>query len=1277
MALFAGDWLFGISFLGFSWSKNIQFVFLHLQVPSPYLQISVMASIRKRLSLVLGLNDERSSPTSKATSMNLSRSSIDSGYHSMIAKPKVGCQDIDCQANTFITSGTESSPRKLRKAISSTFSGAMQAFSNTVRSTTSYIYPTAGEPELPSSEWAECETPKKESRRSSIMSSVRSRKRRSTPRASGAKLESPEMLQSPVPVARGKSPALEVEIPNPSLSYESLEKASVCNGSQLLADVKLPAGPKNLWPGPTRLTVEQASGNKRRGFPHNAVSNIGDPYVEQGHKLEDGISFINSSFDFDLEPPSPVPNKRHMGDDKGYLSEVESNAEISEKDGLSPAYLKYVAPGSPEDWASSPCRHEDPATFHVHIAPSANPYERANPSQTSFMPLGLETLDGAAEQTASLEPSNRRLGDQVSSPEDGFNALSLSRGPIITTKTALHNSRLPSDVYNADAETLDSRMGSRDAWDRHRADRERRYMQIVDMASETESDEDTGPELELKRSPPRKPVHSAEEIVQRTVNPKRPESAQGSPPSDLRYAVEAIERSAFPVGDLAYAVEAIERSAFPVGDLAYAVEAIDRPSVKTFDSLETVFQQRPMLRLTDMVAEPETLQISEPMYLSPSRVEASSSPLANLSPSRVELPSSPESFPVEVPAPRKLTTTMTRSTDELRMTLGVDNLEDGSIRQVSSDSIDVSAKCSPEHRPHTPPENVYEGLIAGGFSVPTYLSGSSTTWPVGVDVYEAGFRAAGISLPMYPPDIVQNGSVVGSFDEAEVNVTPTLSPVVKETSHGTYREKLEIGSTLPKQRSWNGYPFRHNPTVSAFSDDTDDSCAITIHSPSCNAPPPFPSLHVRSEPACRISSALDTLAAYGDEKIRIAGPANAGMIPSLPSPFDEPGERINQGGFTVPFPTASDGADSPENRASAMSLEQRDLQSPSPGTLSSKQSRSSRNTPQEAFNAAKLLSFGSPSPIASWKARRNQKKSSSGMGNYPSANRTINATDLTLEPDFTLSRLEPKKSSVPEVTQMPLGRSPRTARGSAQERSPNCQISKKSRRSRDQPSLELDAEVVGDSVGWSDLSSDSNSSNKSPYGKGRKSATLSVTSSPPRMKMPRAGVETSSEQVRGNAESAVKDSKSRLEPEFSIKHFDSMRNILTPDASGRLSGTSYPGHELDSVTQADSLGYCGQRLNEDLHQDNEKKATRSASGDETVGKCSESHKDTPRTPGQKKNGKPPAEAEKKFAVQRELERKSDRACSRLAGKLKSRALADDHVREDGLTHQYGRPPWRP
>ena len=485
-----------------------QFVFPpHLQGSSADLQTNAMASIRKKLTAALGLNGQGSSSTSKASSLDPSRSSIDSGYHSMIAEPKCGSQDSISQATTFMTSSTESSPerspKRLHKAISSTFSGAMQAFSNTVRSTTSYIYPTAGEPELPSSEWAECETPKKESRRSSIKSSIRSRRQQLTPRAVRARIESPEMPQPLLSVTQEKAPALDVKIPNASFSYESLGKLSASNGSQLLAGVKLPAGPKNLWPGPTRLTAEQASGIKVRETPHRVTSNLDDPYVEQGARFQHGPSLISSSSEFALESQSPKANKQYMSEEKGYFSEVESNADVSEPDELSPACLKRTASGSPEAATSLPCSHGDPAASGAHIASSASSCKRTIPCRmSSSVPVGAElsrpeTWDGIAEQTAPLEPPSGRSIHQSSSCEDSLNAFFRSYEDAIASKPRSLYKRLPSDIYDADAESLESNMGSRTAWERHRADRERRYMEIVDMAKNNESDKEVEPELNL------------------------------------------------------------------------------------------------------------------------------------------------------------------------------------------------------------------------------------------------------------------------------------------------------------------------------------------------------------------------------------------------------------------------------------------------------------------------------------------------------------------------------------------------------------------------------------------------------------------------------------------------------------------------------------------------------------------------------------------------------------------------------------------------------------
>ena len=1190
-----------------------------------------MASLRKKLSMALSLNSEASSSASKISSMHQSKNSIDSGYHSMIAKPECGNPDSDSHAATFVTSGkegsSESSPRKLHKAISSKFSGAMQAFSKTVRATTSYIYPSTDEPELPSSEWAECETPKKESRQSSLMSSLRSRKQRLTPRSSGTKTESSETQPSPVAVTQNELPALDVEIPNPSLNYEHLGKFSISSGSQLLAGVKLPPGPKNLWPGPTRLTIRQISGHDTRETPHDLVSKIDDPYVEQKDRLQHDL-FITSSSKLDLELTPPESNKRYMSDDKGYLSEAESNAENSGADELSSAYVKHIASGPPESRTSLPSHHKKSAASHVHGASSAYPYEKTISSIPSTPlesePSQPEHLDGTAEQTASLEPLDRRFSRQTSSLEDGLNALSSKHQPAIASKSNSFGRELPFDVYDADVETLESSMGSRAVWECNRADRDRRYKQIFHTAPDTESDKESSPELQLRRSPSRKPVYCAEEPVQIKASVEGSESAPVYPTSDLRYAIEAIERRAFPIDDLACEVEAAEKPALPTGDLAYAVEAIDRPSIATFEHLETVYQQRPMLRrLTDTVDERERLS----------------------------------------PTPESTVTTK-RLTGEEHMTLGAENVGGESIPQHSSESTDVSTNSSLKNQSHAAPENSYEaGIKAGSLSVPTYVSSSL---PVGDDACLAVLRAAGASRPIDSPDAVQKHPVEDSWNEDSIHAVTESPPISKQTSRVTYRGKVKAGSTLTKQGSQNGTVFEHHRTVSGWTDNTDNSDATTPESSPSNAPPPFPSLLVPSEPARCIPNAFDALAIYGHDKIRIPGPSNAGIIHCLLSPFDCPDKQTNEVGLKS-FPPALEGANTPEKCAQATSLEQYDLQGRSPGATSTIWTRSTSNTPLRTFNAAKLPSFGSPSPIASKKTRRNQNKSS---------NHTTNSTSQDSEPDFSLPKLESNKNSA--FDRMPTSRfgSVRLAQGSAQKSSPDPSTGKKYHSSRDQASLEELAEIVGDSVRPSHFTSKSKSSDKNPCGEGEDPATL--TSSPSRIELPGVAGAMSSDKLRDHAKRTINHPELRHELEsFSINHLGSMNNVFSLHASRGLDGTSYAGRELDSVVQEKSPDDSYQHLKDDLQQQGDRKAESCPGGDETIGRDREPHKDAPHTRHQKKSSKPSPEAAKMFSVQRELEKRSDRACSRLAGKLKNGARTDVHVHADNSTHKDGRPPWRP
>ena len=1229
-----------------------------------------MASIRKRLSRALGLNAEASPLTSKATNIDGNRHSFDSGYHSMIAEPKCGSQGCLSQTTTFVNPDTESSlnrsPRKLHKAISTTFSGAMQAFSDTVRSTTSYIYPTAGEPELPSSEWAECETPKKQSRRSSIMSSVRSRTQLFTPRARHHRNESQELPNSPVPSTYEKAPALDVDIPNPSFSYESLRRSSTSRGSQLLAGVKLPATAGKLWPGPTRMTVDQALGNNRRAILHAGSSTFDDPYVEHGDGFQHGLSFITSASEFTLTTSSPEANNRYLSDEKGYLSEAESNADVSEPDGLAPACLKYVAPGSPEARTSSPCRHKDPAESRVHVASSASTCQKTTPSPMySSLPLRpkpskSDTLDGTAKQTALLHPPSRRSSHRFASLEDGINALFPPYEDAMTLKSSSLYKQQSSDVYDADAESLESSMGSRAAWKRHRADRERRYMEIIDMAPATESDEEVGPELELERSPSKKSVHYAEELFLDTVNNEGSESTP-------RY----------PTGALRYAVEAIERPAFPVGDFAYAVEAIERPSVTTFDPLETVFQQRPMLRLSDKIDEQEPLQVSDPQDWSPSRKEAPSPLPADQSPSRVELPSSPESSPVDLPAAPKYTMTMMELTDEELKTFGAGNLDGQSICQFSSESTDVSACFSPGQQSHVAPEDAYEaGLRAERLFVPTYMSRSSRTRAVGEDASEAGLQTTGTSMPIYPSDVLQARPAMDNVFEGDLKADHLFAPIFNATSQGTQRERLEARSVMPKPRSRNGTPFEPIRTVSGLSDDTDDSCSITTQSPSCNAPPPFPSLHVQSKPARRISSAIDSLATHGNEQIRLTGPAKSGIDSSLPSRFDGPRDQTNRAESRIFSLKASERASSPDDYDQAAFLEQHDFQSPSTGTRSSIRSPSNTNTPQKTSNAAQLPSFGSPSPIASRKARRKQKKSSSRMETLACADFTVNPRNITSGPDFSPSKHKLKKSSPLEKTQTPLSESAKITGSSVQKPSVDRQIGWKNRPGRDHTSLEEFTGTDGANVMLLDRASKSKSSKRRCSGKRQAAATLLITSSPPRMKIPRVRREPSSGETHEYARGYAKDSKSHFEPESSIESVDSMSDSPPLYINRRLGSTSFAGYELDRVRQASPSVYSRHEMDEDLQQDSDVETLDTVSGDVTIGNHREPDKNASRAPGQEKNGKPPPEVQKKFAVQRELERKSDRACSRLVDKLKSGAPGDDHVRRDDPAQKEARPPWR-
>ena len=923
--------------------------------------------------MALGLNGQDLS-TNKASRMDMSRNSMDSGYHSVTARPRCRSQNSLSSVTQFRTQGSESSPepspRKLHKTISTTFSEAMQAFSKTVRASTSYIYPNAGEPELPSSEWAECETPKKESHRSSLMSSVRSRKQRYTPQASTVRIKSPKTPKSPVPKTQENAPALDVEPPNSTSNDESSDQVSGSSAPQLLTGVKLPRRSKKLWPGPTRLSTNQASGKDRQAVLDPILPDLEDPYVEQRGRSPHGLTFIDSSSESAFKSACPIFRKRHITDDSGYVSEMENKAVITASDRLSPARLKDMTSKSPEARTSALCHHKDPVASRVRVPPSTSPRDRSIPPRmSSTKPSGPETSKAnTSNGTADSNTLDDNLNQRPNLEEGRDACLSFDDGTS-TLRLRPSYDRPIRHVYHADEESLKTSMGSRDAWERHRADRERRYMEIVDMALETESDEEVEHGLELKRSPSKKPVHYAQKSDQATVNAESPKSEFKDPKGELHYAVEAVDKAAL-----------------PVSDLAYAVEAIERPSVTTFDPLETVFQQRPMLCVSDMIDEPEAFEASIPLDVSSSCKEISPSRNAALSPSRVELPSSPAPSSVEVPTYSKSGTRMTNFPDEEPTTLGAAYPKDESIRRSSSKPSHIPSHASPGRRFNTASRTTREGgLKPSDLLFMAKASLSSETNSMGEDAYRAGLRAAGFSTPIR----------------------------IKETSPSTNRERFEAGSAVPKQRARLAAPVMDHEMSPVLSDDTDISCVNKPPSPSWNAPPPFPGLNFRSELSQRRQNSEDALANYDDDQIRVAESQNANINLTPSSPFD-----VSEGpaylAESEPFSSIiSEWANPPQIQAQASSPMSFDLPSPSTGNASSICSFSDSSITQEAFNAAKLPNFASSPVVASRKARRKQKKRSRGVESFSSVDFTKDARNITSEPDFSLTphRRELSKNS--------------------------------------------------------------------------------------------------------------------------------------------------------------------------------------------------------------------------------------------------------------------------
>ncbi|KAL6718412.1 hypothetical protein ACLMJK_004501 [Lecanora helva] len=437
-----------------------------------------MASLRKRFSRwALGESDQKQD---KSVDTKTKRGSLDSGYYSSTSKQWNETSDRPSNEKFL-----KSPPGKLHKALSMTF----DYLADTVRQGASSLHQDPEKKEDPETPifTTPKETPKKPSRRSSLFSSVRSRRSMFSPKSREVAMEASqvsEQASTPTRVSSEKAPVLDVDIPPPSFNNE---------GSQRIESQKLEPTAKVLWPSPTKV----ATGSN-------------DLYINRDDLSLRVRNFVNSALS---APSSPVP-AASSHEDKGYIAESESNAERSDGDVFSSPRSHHAPPVQSQSLMGS-------AGGYEQAAPQVEVDHRSNLPSSMFVPPRL---------SSNMDPK---------SPARAF----LGR---CHSETTIFGGCLPSDVYEADAEVSEEspndtpNMGSRALWERVRADRDRRYRAAI------EGDANSDVDAPLQGQSPDWPKSSAASSQAQT-SPQYESSSSpiiGSPTPGgvLRYAVEAANR---------------------------------------------------------------------------------------------------------------------------------------------------------------------------------------------------------------------------------------------------------------------------------------------------------------------------------------------------------------------------------------------------------------------------------------------------------------------------------------------------------------------------------------------------------------------------------------------------------------------------------------------------------------------------------------------------------------------------------------------------------------
>ncbi|KAL2048666.1 hypothetical protein N7G274_000578 [Stereocaulon virgatum] len=671
------------------------------------------------------------------------------------------------------------------------------------------------------------ETPKAPRRRPSLISSVRSRRNPLSPLTSDLGNGIPKSPKLPVPTFDGKPPKLDVKIPSSSLNENSSRPATTAL-FRMMARTNLPPPLIESCTSPRIVPADQSLDKGVPSGLHAVLPNLEDPYVDKDGLDCSGDHFITSTLEL---AQSTEPKNRSLEDEKGCFVRAGTNAETTEPNSSSPTRLEYITSGYAETESMSPCPYCGRSGFGVSTSSVLkSPLSQPSTSQPPYLPHPTSLDDDLKD---SLSTTSLTIGTKNLLPPhmDVIESMQNSPSQLLSTDTG------EADAYSSDTSSELPSKRFRAAWDKRKAERHSRYLEAIDGA-ETDSDTSIHSSLKLRRLPTRIPIeqlrtwrYKAE--AQTAVGPKSKVERKSILP--FRTSKNAKD-STKPANTTAAESEVgyRDRRPFPMLEIGSGLVDPDATGVDV---------ESPLAELTTMSRDrsPTNVAHSEQNSSLPLKHAEKSEKVVKTDGSSHESPIESNSPVAESPAyisptAPNYTTMMMNLTFEDVLAFQAKNsaMNSSGSRSINSD-VDSAPK-QETFKDHcvsiAPEQKLYQRLP---------------------EVYN-GMTPSSVLDPDTP-------------DFAKFRVTPNKGP---ETE------------SLRKDIS---------DLDSPVSDSTDESCALTTHSPSCSLPIPFPSLHVRSEHAHADPEICHLLDSHDGTEIPLIGPNNSGIRRSSPDSLEYASEK--------------------------------------------------------------------------------------------------------------------------------------------------------------------------------------------------------------------------------------------------------------------------------------------------------------------------------------------------------------------------------------------------